>query len=681
MSNSQVVATYDADSNLSRAPISAGPVDLIDLDFQLPDARRAVLSYPKDAWRITLHGPEEVLTLWKVVLGDGSQAPVPVKVCSGVPIVLGEQVDARSRRKLQRVQLAVITGRGKSLQVELSSVDAGYLNAPRELPRELAKFGIRSTDGVALCSWLHTIEAYNAMQTWAVSQHCGWFEPRETGGNTRTFIAPTWQVGHPMMHDLSKAAETEGLKFYQPSEHGTLQEWCAELRKHDMARFPLFGAELAATVGAVLCEPVTAAPAYTLESVAQRQQGKTELARLVQSFFGKAGKSGVEFGMNTTKGGMTAAATYLRCLPLFADDETAKQEGERDVSAVWLAYNVANGAGRLYSDPEMRVKQQGSWKPVALVTAEAPMLRDTKAAGAIARCFTVSAHPFSQWRGGKFVPPANNDYVINHIGPLRRFTDAVYGHGLRALAEAALSLTPDALTDMYTTAVSEIAEKLKGHSIVYTVARQIGVMSMGIWALRDLMKLDLTGILDPAAVIDSMVYAAMERDREGTTNDPWLQAWEAFLEWCANNYPGKIIDADTSAGAGAWRSGSDIYGVWESAGACESASSDITEYLSGVVTAAVTAHRGDLHLSVTGLQSFLAAWRGPLSQQQLLTEWGARGILIVRQTEAEREAKIRAGKKPDATPWTYRKRVPRAGTTITCYTVRGVFLRREEIPR
>ena len=84
MSNSQVVATYDADSNLSRAPISAGPVDLIDLDFQLPDARRAVLSYPKDAWRITLHGPEEVLTLWKVVLGDGSQAPVPVKVCSGI---------------------------------------------------------------------------------------------------------------------------------------------------------------------------------------------------------------------------------------------------------------------------------------------------------------------------------------------------------------------------------------------------------------------------------------------------------------------------------------------------------------------------------------------------------------------------------------------------------------------
>lgn len=661
-----------------------------------------VLRFPEAAWALTPLGPDSVLSLLKKIPGTAQSQGQPIEVCQGVPLLLGLQVDLKTGEPNGRAQMALWQRRNSKDSIRLWDVEADLLGDAKAMGRALAGQMVLSLSPADVLPWLHTLRKWNDLPVWPVTRRCGWHE----GEEGYTFVAPTWQVGTQVSLSSAPTKNAPKLLQYTTSKSGDLAQWWSAMSEMDMARFPIFGVMLGAVVGSLVCEVVLSAPAFPLEIVAPSQQGKTFLARVVQSFCGRPGKEGIEMSTNSSMKGLNAAISYLHCLPVFADDETASQAGDNDVTAGWMAYNVANGAGRLTSDVHHNPCQQGSWKLVALITSETPMLRAEKRTGALVRCHSISAHPFSSWDKGlsRLVDPSF-DYLSEVITPLSGVMNRVYGWGMREVARKAVSYSVEKLSEIFEEKRRETEEVLKQQGVrdfANPIARQIALIRTGIWMLRE-MGLDLSRVLREEEVVAVMVLNAAGRFEAGTVAAPWRQAWEAFLEWAPNQLGGRIIDTTADFYATRYTT-QDTYGVWDTRGSAalteervDRASSDPLAHLSAAAVeenlskvAATSQGLGDLHLSLVGLDAFLKDWHGPLDKEQIVRAWGEHGILHEYESEQERERKREAAKKAgkpvrlEATPWHHVKKMPRkamkSDATMRVITVKGDYVMRRVAP-
>lgn len=640
----------------------------------LADGRRFEVVYNPARWAI------QDGVLYRV-LPSGANGSTTLEVVSlAVPVILGRRVDLETGRDTGRVQLAAYGMLNGSYRTWTFDVSASVLLDANALPKVLPTKEVYASDGVAMKMWLSDQIRHNDIAKWSVSTHCGWYE----AGGVVTFVAPGWQVGPEIAHDESRVEDYKAAGLHRPSLEGDLDTWWSHVAEKKMSRFPLFGMTLGAAVGAVVGARLgDTCVSYTLELVAERQTGKTALARVVQSFFGRPGKKGIELSMNATKVGVNLLLTYLYCLPMFADDETAVAAGERDASAGYLAYNVFNGATRIHGDAEQRLHQGGTWQTVAIVTSEAPMLRDEKRGGAQARCFTVQKHPFATWdseRGDFGAPPENP--VDGIIEPLAKFTSACWGHGLYQLVTALREVDVAVVADAYDTILHRVVKRLRGHSLDYTTAREISVALLGLWALEHVLKLPMGDVASSQVVEDAMVKVAWEREEAGGVKSPGQVAWASFLEWAPQQMvTGRIVAKGEGPSPFARN---EVWGVWDVTGGAAGSGDDahgegphgegdMVAWLNAAIaraeaTSGVTI--GDLFVTIYGLDAFLFRTKMPLSRGQLVEAWGKLGLIEPRGTEKKTTTRY-----PDA--WARMGALPKTTHRVLGYVIRGEKMVRE----
>ena len=613
----------------------------------LNDGRKYDVVYNPARWAI------QDGTLFRVIPGGANGSTTLEPISLAVPIILGRRVDMDTGKDTGRIQLAAYGMLAGSYRTWTFDMPSTTLLDAASLPKVLPSKEVYAGDGVAMKMWFADLIRHNGIDKWPVSTHCGWY----SAAGTATFVAPGWQVGPEVAHDTDIAADYKAAGFHRPSDVGDLATWWGEMSSKGLNRFPLFGMTLGATVGSVVAARLgDASISYTLELVAERQTGKTAMARLVQSFFGRPGKTGIELSMNTTKVGLNLIVAYLYCLPMFADDETAVAAGERDASASYLAYNIFNGASRI-NGAEMKIHQGGTWKTVAVVTSEAPMLRDEKRGGAQARCFTVQKHPFVTWDGekgdfGSIVTTAVDDV----IKPLSRFASNCWGHGLYALVNKLRGVEDDEILAQYDRIMDRVLARLKGHSLDYTTAREISVVLLGLWALEEVLGLDMSGMASAGDVESAMVRVAWEREDSGGVKSPAMVAWADFLNWAPQQtQTGRIVPK--GEGPSAW-SRNEVWGVWDLGGAAGDGESGgdgvedpVLAELRKVDIAAWAAEAlksnrdsgggprvGDLFLTVYGLDAFIFRTKLPMGRAQLVEAWGKLGLLEVRPASKKKVA-------------------------------------------
>jgi len=248
----------------------------------------------------------------------------------------------------------------------------------------------------AMSWYLSQQEAIAAPGSQLATSQCGWIGTAYQAGTTT--IGPTPIA---MMPEREVQPIIEAIR-----PRGTWAAWCAAVE--DIAHLPHPMLAVYASVASVLMHPCQVDVGAIVSIVAPRARGKTSIARLAASAWGRPTESG---GMivpwDASAYGIEQAAAALSDAGLVLDDTS--RAGRIDVPSV--LYQLANGSGRQRGGSHRR-----TWRVVTLSTGEAPLRSYGGQEGAASRTLEVTGDPMPDAASAQRLEVAALDHH-GHLGP------------------------------------------------------------------------------------------------------------------------------------------------------------------------------------------------------------------------------------------------------------------------
>lgn len=260
---------------------------------------------------------------------------------------------------------------------------------------------VTSTTAREVVDYLSALEAENDLPTERSTARLGW-----TGDGR--FVA-----GADCDHTN---VVTDGIDLSGYTTAGNLDGWREAVdlvADHPHALLFTFGA-----LAAPLLDRLDR-PSFLLNLSYETSSGKTTSLELAASAVGNPRpSSSLLTTWDTTVVGFERRASMLNGVPMFMDETSVGQD--------WLIeriiYELSSGQGRVRGKADGGLRDQGSWRTVALSTGEQPITSFRQRGGAAARVVDVHARP---------IPPGSQELIRK----LRAATRENYGHAFRRFVD------------------------------------------------------------------------------------------------------------------------------------------------------------------------------------------------------------------------------------------------------
>ena len=236
---------------------------------------------------------------------------------------------------------------------------------------------ITSENAKQVVAFLQALEAEN-METLELvdsTSHCGW--------QSKDRFIPG--LGGDLVLDVSPQMQSVASGY---CKNGTPEQWAEGMRRH--RERPIFRAYLAASFAAPMLK-LLGVRNFIFYNWADSGSGKTAALKAALSVWGDPNRLMISF--DSTKIALERRATFFCDLPFGIDER--QSAGDRQGFLENLTYMLANGVGRARgSKEEGGVQNVLSWRTVALMTGEEPLMQNATKGGVSNRTLEVYGGPF-----------------------------------------------------------------------------------------------------------------------------------------------------------------------------------------------------------------------------------------------------------------------------------------------
>lgn len=260
---------------------------------------------------------------------------------------------------------------------------------------------ITSENAKYVVSFLQALEAENldALELVDATSHFGW-------QNKDRFLPG---LGGSIVPDLPDEVQSISSGY---CKNGSLEAWLSEIGRHRVR--PLFRAFIAASFAAPMLKLLNVRN-FLFYNWADSGKGKTAALKAALSAWGDPNK--LMISCNSTAVAIERRAAYFCDLPFGIDER--QSAGDRQSFLETLTYMMTNGIGKARGSKNGGLQQVMTWRTVAIMTGEEPLLQNATKSGVSNRTLEIYGAPFDNegqsvlmhqlcdancgWAGPKFV--------------------------------------------------------------------------------------------------------------------------------------------------------------------------------------------------------------------------------------------------------------------------------------
>ena len=427
------------------------------------------------------------------------------------PIIISHRTKAVTDRTF-KVVLDYWTAAGKHITLPPMPKSTVF-NAKKIV--DLADYGlpVSSADALLLTGFLNAIDALNddiIPQVCTVPK-CGWYD-----GDADIFVDPR-RENFITDDDKSYPLQVDSASKFAASlqSNGDLSQW---IKAYDFAKkSPIARFIIAAAIAPPLLK-ILGERNFLLYLYGKTRAGKTTTLTLAASTIGT---EKVIRSFDATRNGLLGVAADVNDYPFLVDEKQVADDRLKDQFSN-LIYALANGIGRTKMNKDSSLKDVPTWRTIAVMTGETPMLDDSAHGGAFTRLIQIrtpqqilSADACKQIR----------DIVKNNYGLiLPRVIDKIFEIGTVQLRKKY-----SAIQKLFAKNHTDILEEHR---------RYISVVTLADWILNLVLGMDADKAAIDSANSISQVFDFIPTEKDVDDTERETAALYGFITKYQNNFIG-----------------------------------------------------------------------------------------------------------------------------------------------